>query len=200
MSKQILVLKNIFALLLISMVTTWTQAVEIVLTEDGISGLNIGDDGLVSVKEVSDSFPEFSVLLSDGYWEGPGFDLLTVVDSNGTFVFSIISYRDVDESVQREKFPIHKIYLGNGILDEYGIKVGDEISKAFSVRGNDLVLVDNHHDNSLGKGRIYYMFDFPLTKEEIEMQNGVNWGFAKSIQDVKDRNPPITNVVWINWP
>jgi len=199
MSDRGIILKTI-CILLICLLPASVNAQEVVLTENGIDGLNIGANSLVSIEEIENSFPGLAVTQQEGYWEGPDFDKFSVTDQSGNLLFEIVSYRDDEKKANNEEYPIHKIYLGDNIADEYGIKRGDKISKAVSLRKHDLELIDNHDDNSIGKFKIYYKFNYPLTQDEIEKQGGVNWGFAPSIEEAINRNVLIDHVVWINWP
>ncbi len=175
-------------------------AVDVVLSDEGIRGLNLGDDNLVTAQEIISSFPGYTTKYRIGDWEGPSFHLLSVSNPEGKEVFSIVSYIETKSDLYKTKYPIHKISISKGVSDVYGIQIGDDIRKVVEIRGLDLDLIANHHDNSIGKNKIFYKFNYPLTQEEIDRQRGVNYGFAPSLSDALKRNPKINFIYWSNWP
>ena len=192
---------KIIVLALLVFCSSIVNAQELILTRNSIGPLSLKEGDLISVDLIKKIFPEYDVSHEIRSWEGPDFHSILVSKRNGDIVLSISSYIN-DKNYEREKnakeYTIDEIGLGTGLKDEYGIKVGDKLEKVFRIRGKNLNLISNHFNNTVGKDKIYYVFEIKPTPAEIKAQHGVNYRNPESvtIEEAIKKNPEIQDIVW----
>ena len=194
-------LKILFSILLFY--TGLAKASDLILTQDSFGPISLKKGSKISLEFIKKAFPQYFVTYDIASWEGPDFHSIRVYTHEGRPIFKLASYIS-DQNYETEKnakeFPIHSLVIGPEFKDQYGIKCGDRLDKVFRVRGNNLELISNHFNNSIGNNKIFYTFSIQLTKSEIEAQHGINYKNPSEVtlDEIKYKNPEIGSIEWID--
>ena len=187
-------------LVISTLVISWqSSADDFLLARNSIGSLQLEKGSFVSVELIKQKFPDHNITYRIQSGDSPDFHYVIVRNKDGSVLFTIKSFFDESIDENSKEFDIDiLISSSRDVVDEYGVRVGDSISKVIRTRGRDLNLYANHFDNSVGKDEIYYQFDIPMTAEEIENNLGVNYKNPEKVtlEEVITKNPTITSISW----
>jgi len=173
---------------------------DIVLTNNSIGNLPLKKGVLISVQLVQQKFPNHKVThkiisgISDKHHH------IKVSSSSDKFIFTIRSFFDNNINQDSNKFDVDQLVVYNpAVIDEFGVRVGDNINKAIRLRGSNLeFLAPNYFTNAIGKDYIYYQFQLPPLEKDLSQNGGNNTRDPKSVtyEEAIKNNPKIRSISW----
>jgi hypothetical protein len=179
--------------------SSFVTAADFVLTSSSIGDLQLKKNELISLDIIKAKFPGHRVTHGIGSGDSPDFHYIGVSSKSGELIFSIKSFLDDETNESSERYDLDLLEVNSSkIVDEFGIRVGDRIASVIEVRGKNLNLSANHHDNSIGKDLLFYQFEVSLTAQEIEANYGVNYKRPEEVtlEEAIEKNPIITSISW----
>lgn len=152
---------------------------------------------MISLKKVKEAFPQFIVKHEIASGDSPDFHYITVQDKHNELLFYLVSYFDEKVNKDTIKYDIDLLkIISSKIIDSYGIKVGDRVSKVINIRGSNLETGANHFDNAIGKDMIFYQVT--VEPDEALKKKGLDYINPEEVtldQIIKE-NPEVTSISW----
>lgn len=174
-----------------------SQSAELILYSDHIGNLKLSKNDQISLEKVKSAFPEYNVTHGIGQGDSPDFHYISVAKRSGEELFTLYSYFDDAVNSTTKDYDIDLLVTRSELIsEEHGISVGDRVEKVFTKFGSELVLVANHHDNSIGKGKIFFQFLLSPNVKVEEFEVGYLDPVTVKIEDVVNENPKIRAISW----
>jgi len=185
------------SLLLLLSFSVISQAEDLILTKTSLGKLKLSQNSLISFKEIKDTFPQFIVKHEIGHGDSPTFHRITVQNKDKETLFCLLSYYDEKVNKNTIKYDIDFLKIvSSKIVDSYGIRIGERVSKVIKNRGADLKVSANHFDNSIGKDMIFY--EITVEPSEELKKIGIDYISPEGVtldQIIKE-NPKIKSISW----
>ena len=179
--------------LLIMVVSLNAISQELTLTDHSIGRFELNETKLISIQDIKESFPDYIVSHRIGEGDAGDFHVIAVSAKDGEEIFSVYSYFNELINEHSKEYVVDLLVAhSERVNDVHGISIGDNVDKVFLLVGEDAVLTANHHDNSLGKNKVFYQFK--LSTESTE-EVGIN-PESVTVDDVKRNNPKIHAMTW----
>ncbi len=168
---------------------------DLVLTGSGLGELELKKGALISIQLLQDKFPNYKIRHQIIPGISKKYHHIKVSSESGEFMFSIRSFFDEKTNENSLEYDIDQLVIySSKIPDQFGIKVGDNISEVFSARGKSLeFLAPNLFRNAIGKNLIYYQFKMPPNDSGTGSFRDPK---SVTMQEAVSSNPQITSISW----
>ena len=159
---------------------------KVILSENNIGGLKLPFPKKEVLQELKTIFNNCSVTKEVGMQDGPDFPLYTIKCDEKRIAFMSMNYEDT--------LSLDDIYIQDSIIaDEYGLKVGDEISKIHEIRDTGKIAFDPYHFHmyySYPNSKIHYELKGELSTPETDITPDI------VIEEKDIKNWKIKNIIW----
>ena len=172
-------------------------AVNLVLTKTSLGKLKLSQNSMISFKKIKEAFPQFIVEHEIASGDSPDFHYITVQNKHKELLFYLISYFDEKVNKDTIKYDIDLLKITSSkIVDSYGIRVGDRVSKVVKIRGSNLNIGANHFDNAIGKDKTFYQVT--VEPSEALKKKGLDYINPEEVtlDQILKKNPEVTSISW----
>jgi len=159
---------------------------EIVLNENSIGSMKIEPGMKISLYKIWGEFSKYKVSHEINEGDSPDYHRFIVATHSGESLVSFISYIENASEYEQARVELDEVVVhSNKIKDQYGVRVGMNISTALRLRGGDLDFGIGHIDNYLGKNKIWNLFS-------VEDKHGVSVTKEMALKV----DPEISAITW----
>jgi hypothetical protein len=174
-----------------------STAKDLVLNQTSLGSLKLSKNSLISFQKIKKAFPGYNVTHKIASGDSPDFHRIEIQNNEKEQLFYIVSYFDEKTDKDTPQYNIDLLVITSSkIMDQYGIRIGDDVKKVIIKRGLNLLVSANHFDNSIGNDLIYYSVEVPLSTELKD--KGIDYmspvGVTK--EQIILANPFVTSITW----
>lgn len=178
-----------FILLVVLLLTSCvsTQQNKMMLTNTSIGDMPIGVGKEISLADIKQYFPLYTVSHKIASGDSPDYHLYVLSSQEGEVLVSFISYINQPDGYKNSRVKLDEIIVHSSkIQDQFGVTPNMAINQALAKR-NNVKFGAGHTNNYLGNDKIWYMFS-------VNQLHGTQVTKAIAVA----ANPNIESITWPN--
>jgi hypothetical protein len=174
-----------------------STAKDLILSKTSLGSLKLSQDSLISFQKIKKAFPEHNVTHEIASGDSPDFHRIEIQNDEKEKLFYIVSYFDEKTDKDTPQYNIDLLVITSSkIMDQYGIRIGDDVKKVIIKRGLNLLVSANHFDNSIGNDLIFYSVEVPLSTELKDKGMDYMSPVGVTKEQIILANPVVTSISW----